>query len=533
MKLKHSIDIKTALGKVFFLVCAAMTAFYLTAGYGAYLDSDMSSELVLAEHLASQGMLVSPDWYYSTEIRLLNTQLVFTPLMMLFSGNWQLVRTLGCIILQLILAASCMFAAREAGAKPCYSYVFAGLTISAVSPMYTQNVIVGAYYIPHAVLAFLLIGTYERWLRKRKDVLIILMLALAFVMGLSSVRYLVSAILPLACAVIWQFVFTDQEELSRTESQWKALIAGICIAAMGAAGYLIGKKVLPLQFNLGSDYYGSMGYASFSQHDLPRHIQTVAYGLLNAIGFQESVPLFGVQGILNALVLLELCAGGMLIRRALKRESEDYVNTSIFAFLFAFALSAGVFVLLRSVYFDRYWLPVIMLGAPVMALCFSKERNPVFRRLSLLLFAGVTLLTSASCMYYSMRSPQVESEMRAEVVETAREYGLTRGYATFWNANIVTELSDGEMDVVSVNLRRDGNGDCTLEEYRWLEAVDDFEMDHPDAPVFLLIGSWEKEGTDRLLSRLEAQHIEIDGWIDFYIVPSQERLFNELKAAEP
>lgn len=151
----------------------------------------------------------------------------------------------------------------------------------------------------------------------------------------------------------------------------------------------------------------------------------------------------------------------------------------------------------------------------------------------MLLFAGVTLLTSASCMYYSMRSPQVESEMRAEVVETAREYGLTRGYATFWNANIVTELSDGEMDVVSVNLRRDGNGDCTLEEYRWLEAVDDFEMDQPDAPVFLLIGSWEKEGTDRLLSRLEAQHIEIDGWIDFYIVPSQERLFSELKAAEP
>lgn len=532
MKLKHSIDVKTVLGMVFFLVCAAMTAFYLIAGYGAYLDSDMSSELVLAEHLASQGMLISPDWYYSTEIRLLNTQLIFTPLMMFFPGNWQIVRTLGCMILMFILAASCLYASREAGAKPFYSYVFAGLTISVISPMYAQNVTIGAYYIPHAVLGFLLIGTYERWLRKRKGVLVAVMLGLAFVMGLSSVRYLLSAILPLACAATWQFVFTDQEELRRTDRQWQVLGAGICVAVMGAAGYLIGKKVLPLQFNLSSDYYGSIGYASFSQHDLPRHIQTVTYGLLNVMGFQDSVPLFGVQGILNALVLLELCVGGMLIRRTLKSRLESCRNI-IIVLLFSFALSLGAFALLRSVYFDRYWLPVIMMGAPVMAVCFSKERNPVFRRLSLLLFAGVTLLTSASCMYYSMRNPQVESEMRMKVVETAREYGITRGYATFWNANIVTELSDGELDVVSVNLRRDGNGDCVLEEYRWLEAVDDFTMDRPDEPVFLLIGTWEKEGTESLLSRLEAQYVEIDGWIEFYIVPSQERLFSELKVAEP
>lgn len=533
MKWKRNPSTATVLAKIFFIACAAMTVFYLAAGYGAYLDSDMSSELVLAKHLASRHTLVSPDWYYSTEIRLLNTQLVFTPLMMLFSNNWQLVRASGCIILLLILAASCLYAARESGAKPSYSYIFAGLSICVISPIYAQNVIIGAYYIPHASLSLILMGMYMRWLRRRKGILLAGLLGISFVMGASSVRYLLTAVLPLSGAVVWQFVFADQEELPRTESQRKALGVGIGVALSGVVGYALGKWILPQQFNFGADYYGSIGYASFSQHDLLKQLQTVSYGLLNAIGFQDAVPLFGVQGVINAMVLLELCVSGLLVLRRLKSGREDWANTSVYVLLFAFALSLFAFVLLRSIYFDRYWLLVMMIGAPVMALCLSKEKNPVFRQLSLLLFVGVTLLTSASCMYYSMRSPQAESEKRMEVVETAQEYGLTRGYATFWNANVVTELSDGELDVVSVELCKDGNGDCVLLENRWLESVDDFTMDQPDAPVFLLIGTWEKEGTEGLLSRLEAQRIEIEGWIEFYIVPSQERLFSELKNAGP
>ena len=58
-------------------ICAALTAYYLIFGYGAYLDSDMAGELSLARHLAQQGALLSSGWRYSTEVRLLSTQLVF------------------------------------------------------------------------------------------------------------------------------------------------------------------------------------------------------------------------------------------------------------------------------------------------------------------------------------------------------------------------------------------------------------------------------------------------------------------------
>ena len=59
-----------------FLLCAVMTGTYLIAGYGAYLDSDMASELAQASHLAEEGKLISGTWVYSTEVRVLSTQLI-------------------------------------------------------------------------------------------------------------------------------------------------------------------------------------------------------------------------------------------------------------------------------------------------------------------------------------------------------------------------------------------------------------------------------------------------------------------------
>ena len=67
--------LERALCGAVFALCCAMTAYYLIAGYGAYLDADMASELALAQHLSEKGVLISDTWYYSTEIRLLATQL--------------------------------------------------------------------------------------------------------------------------------------------------------------------------------------------------------------------------------------------------------------------------------------------------------------------------------------------------------------------------------------------------------------------------------------------------------------------------
>ena len=85
---------------------------YKTAGN--LLDSDASSELVLARLLADTNQILSRDWFYSTELRVLNTQLIYMPLFKIFS-DWKLVRFFGALLLQAILVLSYYFLSRQAG----------------------------------------------------------------------------------------------------------------------------------------------------------------------------------------------------------------------------------------------------------------------------------------------------------------------------------------------------------------------------------------------------------------------------------
>ena len=92
-------------GVLWLSLCFGLAFSYLLFCRSGYLDSDMSSELMLAELLSREGGIISKNWYYSTELRVLNTQLVFAPLFLLFD-NWHAVRVLGTLILWGILLAS-------------------------------------------------------------------------------------------------------------------------------------------------------------------------------------------------------------------------------------------------------------------------------------------------------------------------------------------------------------------------------------------------------------------------------------------
>ena len=70
--------------QIFFILSALFSiliTYFITA---RCIDADASSELVLAEHLAKTGQILSTDWFYSTELRVLNTQLIYAPLFWIF-----------------------------------------------------------------------------------------------------------------------------------------------------------------------------------------------------------------------------------------------------------------------------------------------------------------------------------------------------------------------------------------------------------------------------------------------------------------
>ena len=88
---------------------AALAALALLLGYShlygdSWLSSDDSSEMILSHILAGEGGILTENWYYSTELRVLNTQLVWSALFRL-SDRWHLVRLAGTAV---SLVAMCL-----------------------------------------------------------------------------------------------------------------------------------------------------------------------------------------------------------------------------------------------------------------------------------------------------------------------------------------------------------------------------------------------------------------------------------------
>ena len=127
------------------------------------LDADMASEQLLANLLAQEGGVMSTNWYYSTELRVLNTQLVMAPLFRLFT-SWHTVRVVGSVVLILLYLAAWFWFGRSAKLK--YSGLLgAGLQVLPYGALYRRYVLEGLYYIPHIAISFVVLGCAVRILR--------------------------------------------------------------------------------------------------------------------------------------------------------------------------------------------------------------------------------------------------------------------------------------------------------------------------------------------------------------------------------
>ena len=84
------------------------------------MHSDMAAEVLLSKLLAEEGGLISKNWFYSTEIRIVYTQLVMTPLF-LFIKDFGVVKLISVIFYDVLLMIVFYFTAKRASRKYLFS----------------------------------------------------------------------------------------------------------------------------------------------------------------------------------------------------------------------------------------------------------------------------------------------------------------------------------------------------------------------------------------------------------------------------
>ena len=486
-----------------------MLVFFLNARIDTLLDSDMSSELVLSRLLAQQGKIITPDWYYSTEIRFLNTQLFYTLFFKLMS-DWHRVRILSYICMYIVLIASYWLLCRSLKCEK-YFAITAALLLTPFSEPYFFIILKGAYYIPHITITLLTLAMQELFLqadRKRKKWFALLAALLAMAAGMGGPRQVFVLYLPLFLAGAWNWY----SQKGKKETEWQLLFTVIA-AGSGTAGYVVNRKILAPRY-----HFASWESMSFTGLDSGRVAQ-IFNGFLNSYGYQTG-GLFSKKALLAnsmclCLILITIYAVGYALKHQ-DRVSNEYYRLAGFA-----AALFGIFTLLylctNMSYARWYNIPVIVITIPLIAeMLQNLPQEKIKRYLGTLAFTGFVMLNGL--IFYRDTWRQDDTLELRQIQRQMVEQEYTSGYATFWRANILTELSNGEIEMwdwCGGGLENIQDVDQT---YHWLQLVEHDDT-HPEGKVFLFFSKDEFEKCT-WYAQLKREHVVYHS--DNYVVLGYE-----------
>lgn len=532
--------------KVLLLLAVIVSLFTTYYSTEYFLDGDASSELVLAEHLAREGKLLSEDWYYSTELRVVNTQLVYVPLFCIF-GDWHMVRFVGAIVMQMMLAVSLWWITSLAGCSRSSKCIGASLAILPFSISYGRIVLYHTYYMPHIILGFLIVALYLSALRnrgRRQHIYLALMSVVSFLSGLGGIRQFVITQAPLLLICLYA-VFHKGNRISFAiavkEHAAELIMAVICILAF-VSGFLVNDKVLGKLY-----WFRSYSGTEFDLNNFNK-LPDIVFGFLHQFGFRRNVKVISIVGIAT---MFGLFAGVYMLWQGVcsagKCDNGMPCEKRILQSFFAVSMltTVGVSLLTGSAdAYTRYMIPAAIWA--IVLLCIQCDRvmsnigkmdsQCVCTLLAVLALAGNAFVNAGYYSGHTIGFRQIyeglyENEKLVEQLqgplEAIRQKGYTVGYGTRWESCTVTEMEDGKITVIPVVFSEDHS---RIEYEKWLSLRSYQELE-PER-TFILFPSYLDKYYAKLQIEEFGEKIYHDDIYTVYGIERAEALISYLRMNE-
>lgn len=473
-------------------------AFYLEN----WLDSDMAAEMMFSKLLAEEGKLfATTNWYYSTEFRFLYTHLIMGPLFRILD-NWHVIRMITNVIFYILLLLSYFYMMAELPVDKNRKILGGAVLLLPFSETMMLHMHMGNTYMSHVILLFFYLGLFLRLAKKgrgagRRGADMLLYAALSVVCGVSGVRYMLALQCPLLLASVWYLMADKAFPALRSEvsrEKMRAVFSGerlrfLAVSAAGLFGCLAGYgiNVLYVSRTYSFQTYETTNFIDVYQGVFLERLQDAFGSLLMLFGYIPGKSVLSLRGVISMMAFLLLFLLGYAALRV-RRERNLLKRYLIFLFYSSFLLNTFVFVFTDSTLVPRYYITTVILLIPIVLFYLEAERRPLDRYLLVSLLA-LCLLTAAAKTGLSMMTSDKNAEKRV-VARQLEEKGYRFGYATYWNANIVQELSNGAVEIANLHMGEDGS----LSLFRWSSMQRYYEEDYAQDRVFLLLTE-EEEST--------------------------------------
>lgn len=373
-----------------------------------------------------------------------------------------------------------------------------------ISTSYFIVASVGTFYIPHIVLSFLFIGLFfrirENLAAVKKWTLVTVLLVFAFLLGMCGPRYLLLIQAPLLLSCVWLLLrssafrrFSGEptvrgfRQLGKTDTFFKcgaSLLSLIC----AGVGYLVNTRVLSgmFQFTTQSDikFYNLGGWGFVDK------LSTMAEGFFEAVGYRKNAPLFSFEGVVGILlfVLIAIVVAAVISLVRNRRKLPKNQKLMVCFFVMCFALNTFVFVFTNYEFVPRLYIPVLIFFVPVVAIWLNQAKPKFKQWVVAWLVAGIVVLCGVSTLRERTKTDVVGNEERTGHMEFLRQEDYRFGYATFWNAGVITEFTNGEIEIAHLQENLD-----ELMAFYWLTPAQYYRDGYHTGKSFLLLTREEYE----------------------------------------
>ena len=499
-----------------------------------WLDSDMAAEMIFSRILSEEHHIFSTtNWYYSTEFRVLYTQLIMGPLFRICS-NWHVIRTITNLVFYGLMLASYYYFMKPLKVSRGLTVLSSCLLLLPFSETMMTHMQMGNTYMSHVILVLWFFGMYLRlcsgeYHAKRKVSLWIFYVLLAIVCGMSGVRYLLALQCPLVLTSFFYLLGGEEFQSFRGEmtkehfqtlfstDRMRYFLYSLAGAFFAVVGY--GINVVFISHKYVFQTYGATNFIALYHGVLFDRIQNAVGCLLMLFGYIPDKGFLSLRGVVTMAAFVLLGIYGYVTVKSGKMQRVTGFRSLITLFLkVSFVLNLFVFIFTTSTMVPRYYITIFIFALPVLCFYLEEEKMP-FDRFAVAALLTICLILGTGKTVMSFLTVD-KNETKRPVAEFLAGNGYDFGFATYNNANIITELTNGEVEIGNI-------GDPEhLEYFKWSSPMKYYEEGYHAGETFLLLTAEECAEYAEAPALNQGEKVYEDGSYTVYVFDSTEDLMD-------
>ena len=419
------------------------------------VDSDLASDMILANILNKEHSFFSYSWYYSTEIKAVGLHWFYKLGLLIFPNDWHLARVFGMVIALLLYSVAVLLLTRCMGLGKIGVWM-AGALLWPFGRRYLVYAIYGGYYLVYTFFYILVLYFMFKSVEKSGKARI-KWCALACIVSLAAclngVKQLMvfQAPLILAVMILLLLALSDSKKtdwrsaLQACDTEVWLTIEVVATTFAGLVGYIIDTKVLAAHYA-----FKSFSGVTWNRFGMDWTLDRALMDFFHEFGYQDGVGVFHFSGIASGVGLLIGAWVFFCIVRLVWRYKKLNVAQRLMTLLMLTMLAVcGIAYTYFGNYCQYFWLTCMPVAIAVMMIEIKTEdlHLPGARSMLTLVLAGAITLCSLNNVRQEIEHPTLAHVGLDKVANWLVKNGYKEGYATFWNGSAMVEMTSGKLDV--------------------------------------------------------------------------------------